>query len=60
MNIAVIGTGMVGRLIAVELSKKYQVYAIDNNKSNLDKLRKNIAKIITKTPSLSVKPFVVK
>ena len=48
MNIAVIGTGMVGRLIAVELSKKYQVYAIDNNKSNLDKLRKNNAKIITK------------
>ncbi len=35
MNIAVIGTGMVGRLIAVELSKKYQVYAIDNNKNNL-------------------------
>jgi len=29
MNIAVIGTGMVGRLIAVELSKKYQVYAIN-------------------------------
>ena len=37
MDIAVIGTGMVGRLIAVELSKKYQVYAIDNNSNNLDK-----------------------
>ena len=45
MNIAVIGTGMVGRLIAVELSKKYPVYAIDNNKNNLDKLKKYNAKI---------------
>ncbi len=25
---------MVGRLIAVELSKKYQIYAIDNNINN--------------------------
>ena len=48
MNIAVIGTGMVGRLIAVELSKKYQVYAIDNNISNLDKLKKYNTKIITR------------
>ena len=38
MKIAVIGTGMVGRLIAVELSKKYQVYAIDNNLNNLNLL----------------------
>ena len=40
MNIAVIGTGMVGRLIAVELSKKYQIYAIDNNTTNLNILKK--------------------
>ena len=33
MNIAVVGTGMVGRLIAVELSREHQVYAIDNNRS---------------------------
>ena len=47
MNIAVIGTGMVGRLIAVELSKKYQIYAIDNNIKNLNKLTKHNNKIIT-------------
>ena len=41
MNIAVIGTGMVGRLIAVELSKKYQIYAIDNNPKNLKRLTKH-------------------
>ena len=58
MNIAVIGTGMVGRLIAVELSKKYQVYAIDNNKSNLDKLRKNNAKIITKKIDVKNEDFL--
>ena len=35
MNIAVVGTGMVGRLIAVELSRDHQVYAIDNNTENM-------------------------
>ena len=58
MNVAVIGTGMVGRLIAVELSKKYQVYAIDNNKSNLDKWRKNNAKIITKKIDVKNEDFL--
>ena len=46
MNIAVIGTGMVGRLIAVELSKHYQVYAIDNNSNNLNILHKYNPNII--------------
>ena len=32
MNIAVVGTGMIGRLIATELSNKHKIYAIDNNK----------------------------
>ena len=40
MNIAVIGTGMVGRLIAGELSRDYQVYAIDNSSENLNLLKK--------------------
>ena len=47
MNIAVIGTGMVGRLIAVELSRDHQVYAIDNNSENLILLNKYNPKIIT-------------
>ena len=48
MNIAVIGTGMVGRLIAVELSKKYQVYAIDNNANNFSYLKHKNFDIILK------------
>ena len=48
MKIAVIGTGMVGRLIAVELSKKYKVYAIDNNLNNLNLLIEYNPDIITR------------
>ena len=58
MNIAVIGTGMVGRLIAVELSKKYQVYAIDNNTNNLSKLDKYNNRIITKEMDIRNEPFL--
>ena len=58
MNIAVIGTGMVGRLIAVELSKKYQVYAIDNNANNLSKLDKYNNRIITKEMDIRNEPFL--
>jgi len=47
MNIAVVGTGMIGRLIATELSKKHKIYAIDNNKSNLEILKKHNPEIIT-------------
>jgi len=46
MNIAVIGTGMVGKLIAVELSKYHQVYAIDNNSNNLNILHEYNPNII--------------
>ena len=58
MNIAVIGTGMVGRLIAVELSKKYQVYAIDNNTTNLNILKKLNSKIITKKMDVENEDFL--
>jgi len=58
MNIAVIGTGMVGRLIAVELSKKYQIYAIDNNINNLNKLTKHNNKIITKKVDIRNEDFL--
>jgi len=58
MNLAVIGTGMVGRLIAVELSKKYQVYAIDNNTTNLNILKKLNSKIITKEMDVKNEDFL--
>ena len=58
MNIAVIGTGMVGRLIAVELSKKYQVCAIDNDANNLSKLTKYNNRIVTKKIDIRNEPFL--
>ena len=58
MNIAVIGTGMVGRLIAVELSKNHQVYAIDNNSENLNLLSKYNPKIITKEIDILKQDFL--
>jgi len=58
MNIAVIGTGMVGRLIAVELSKKYQVCAIDNDANNLSKLAKYNNRIVTKKIDIRSEPFL--
>ena len=57
MNIAVIGTGMVGRLIAVELSKKYQVNAIDNDTTNLNLLKRH-RKIITKEMDVKNEDFL--
>ena len=58
MSIAVIGTGMVGRLIAVELSKKYQVCAIDNDANNLSKLAKYNNRIVTKKIDIRNEPFL--
>ena len=58
MNIAVIGTGMVGRLIAVELSKKYQIYAIDNNTTNLNILKKLNSKITIKKIDVKNEDFL--
>jgi len=58
MKIAVIGAGMVGRLIAVELSKKYQVYAVDNNANNLSRLVKYNNRIITKEMDIRNEPFI--
>ena len=58
MNIAVIGTGMVGRLIAVELSRDYQVYAIDNSSENLNLLKKYNPKIITNKIDIVKKDFL--
>ena len=58
MNIAVIGTGMVGKLIAVELSRDYQIYAIDNNSENLNLLKKHNPKIITNKIDILKKDFL--
>ena len=58
MNIAVIGTGMVGKLIAVELSRDYQIYAIDNNSENLNLLITHNPKIITDKIDILKKDFL--
>ena len=41
MQIAVIGSGMVGALIATELSKEYQITVFDNSKISLANLENN-------------------
>lgn len=38
-NIAVLGAGMVGRAIALDLSKQYRVTSFDNNAANLEELQ---------------------
>ena len=48
MNIAVLGAGMVGRVIAIDLAKEHSVTSIDVNENNLQstqKQNKNIKKI---------------
>lgn len=45
MNIAVLGAGMVGRVIALDLSKEHSVTSIDVNENNLQSLQKQNAKI---------------
>jgi saccharopine dehydrogenase-like NADP-dependent oxidoreductase len=45
MNIIVLGAGMVGRAMAVDLAKKHSVTSADLSKKNLDLLPSNIRKI---------------
>ncbi|MEP6684078.1 MAG: saccharopine dehydrogenase C-terminal domain-containing protein [Parafilimonas sp.] len=40
MNIAVLGAGMVGRVMALDLSKEHSVTSIDVNENNLQSLQK--------------------
>jgi len=40
MNVAILGAGMVGRAIAIDLSKKYNVTSYDINENNLGFLNK--------------------
>lgn len=47
MTIAVLGAGMVGRAIALDLAKDYEVTSFDLNKKNLEMLKKRNASIRT-------------
>ena len=42
MKIAVLGGGMVGSLIATELSKDYNITVIDNESLNIEKVKSKI------------------
>ncbi len=53
MTIAVLGAGMVGRAIALDLGKDYTVTSFDFNVSNLDELKIRNASIQTVTADLS-------
>ena len=45
MNVLVIGGGMIGSLIAEELSYDYNVSVVDNNKERLDHIKNRNRKI---------------
>jgi lysine 6-dehydrogenase len=53
MTIAVLGAGMVGRAIALDLAKDYDVTAFDIDKENLEALQKNAAVIKTASADLA-------
>ena len=59
-KIAVLGAGMVGRTMALELAKTHEVVSFDLNQQNLDLLIKRDSKIQTRTinlldPSINLK-----
>src|ERR1700739_3774465 len=47
MNIAVLGAGMVGRVMAIDLAKNHNVTSIDISESNLQAAQKQTAAIKT-------------
>jgi lysine 6-dehydrogenase len=53
MKIAVLGAGMVGRAIALDLANEYQVTSFDINQENLNTLHKKNADIQTVCANLS-------
>ncbi len=53
MTIAVLGAGMVGQAIALDLAKDFSVTAFDLNASNLDELKKRNADVQTIAADLS-------
>ncbi len=53
MKVAVLGAGMVGRAIALDLSNQHEVVSFDLNTTNLDTLNKKNQKVLTKPTDLS-------
>ena len=47
MNIAVLGAGMVGRVMALDLANDYSVTSVDVNENNLQSVQKQNASIKT-------------
>ena len=50
-NIVVLGCGLVGRVMAEDLSKDHNVTSVDISKENLDKIKSNKIKKICKDMS---------
>ena len=59
-KIAVLGAGMVGRTMALELAKSHEVVSFDLNQQNLDLLAKRNAKIQTRKINLLDSNFNLK
>ena len=54
MTIAVLGAGMVGRAIALDLAKNYSVISFDVNESNLKMLKEKNPEIQTVVKDLKI------
>ncbi len=54
MNIAILGAGMVGRAMALDLAKEYQVTSFDLSADNLQALKSRNENIATKQADLSL------
>ena len=60
-NIVVLGCGLVGRVMAEDLSLKYHVASVDISQANLDKLKsKHVKKICSDVSDLSVLQDIIK
>ena len=57
MQIAVIGSGMVGSLIATELSKDYEITVFDNSENNLNELGNSNKNIKLKVMDVNCRLF---
>ena len=60
-NIVVLGCGLVGKVMAEDLSLKYHVTSVDISQANLDKLKsKHVKKICSDVSDLSVLQDIIK
>ncbi len=58
-NVTILGAGLVGNAIAIELAKSFDVTSIDNNEKALEKLKSKCSKIKTIQSDLSKEENII-